>query len=338
MASSSRCGSSSTSSTPPPLSPSSLNITREDIPRVHNPSAEEFLSEYYNQCRPVIITGMLPSWPCSSRWSLDGLKELVGHKQVFVRTNTSSSLYAVGKAYTIQEMKLSEYITDLQEKKKVASNRYMAVVNINQALQELRDDFTLPAHIPKLHRGPFLWVAPKGHYEFMHFDPDDNFLCILSGRKTVRLFSPKYFERMYVNELGSLGYSLQSRVDFKGRTVEDAAHDPSFPLFRDLCYQEAVLEAGEILFFPFGTWHQVTTDEVSVSMNIFCGDEKGEEFLSKLMKPLMRSTFKYWLLNIVEQNRCVNNQFRFMQQQYDEPMIFKTLTHFLVTRYGILIL
>jgi hypothetical protein len=39
-------------------------------------------------------------------------------------------------------------------------------------------------------RGPFLWIAPVGHYEYLHIDPDDNFLLILSGSKTIRLFAP----------------------------------------------------------------------------------------------------------------------------------------------------
>ena len=37
----------------------------------------------------------------------------------------------------------------------------------------------------KLHLGPYLWLALKGHYEFCHFDPDDNFLIMIKGRKQV---------------------------------------------------------------------------------------------------------------------------------------------------------
>ena len=38
----------------------------------------------------------------------------------------------------------------------------------------------------KLHLGPYLWLALKGHYEFCHFDPDDNFLTMIRGRKQVK--------------------------------------------------------------------------------------------------------------------------------------------------------
>ena len=44
----------------------------------------------------------------------------------------------------------------------------------------------LPAHLRdhgKLHLGPYLWLALRGHYEFCHFDPDDNFLVIIQGRE-----------------------------------------------------------------------------------------------------------------------------------------------------------
>ena len=30
------------------------------------------------------------------------------------------------------------------------------------------------------------WLTIKGHYEFCHFDPDDNFLVMIQGRKQVR--------------------------------------------------------------------------------------------------------------------------------------------------------
>ena len=44
----------------------------------------------------------------------------------------------------------------------------------------------LPAHLRdhgKLHLGPYLWLALRGHYEFCHFDPDDNFLVMIQGRE-----------------------------------------------------------------------------------------------------------------------------------------------------------
>ena len=35
----------------------------------------------------------------------------------------------------------------------------------------------------------------KGHYEHCHFDPNDNFLIVFSGRKHVRLFPACYVEK-----------------------------------------------------------------------------------------------------------------------------------------------
>ena len=31
-----------------------------------------------------------------------------------------------------------------------------------------------------------IYLKLKGHYEFCHFDPDDNFLVMIQGRKQVR--------------------------------------------------------------------------------------------------------------------------------------------------------
>ena len=48
----------------------------------------------------------------------------------------------------------------------------------------LAADFAAPrlvAATGRVHSGPFLWVAPVGHVEFCHLDPDDGWLAVVSG-------------------------------------------------------------------------------------------------------------------------------------------------------------
>jgi len=124
--------------------------------------------------------------------------------------------------------KFSVYVEELEKGTKRARDQYLAVQNIHRAFPPIANEFQLPIFVPKIHRfpfplccchfhcyychfiilsypcyyylciklillhrsGPFLWIAPAGHFEYLHIDPDDNFLLILSGSKTVRLFSP----------------------------------------------------------------------------------------------------------------------------------------------------
>ena len=58
-----------------------------------------------------------------------------------------------------------------------------------------------------------------------------------------------------------------------------------------------------MLYFPAFWWHQVTSVEVSISVNMFFGDEGENIYLTKIMNSNQWNAFKHWLLNIIEQNR-----------------------------------
>lgn len=174
------------------------------VPAVVNLSVDEFETNYLNAEKPVLIRNYLSEWP-SLEWNLENLKEKAGHNEVFVRRNTSQQSYKTGKKYNIQSMLFSSYIENLECNNVISQNSYLAVQNIRKALPELANDIKVPEYVKKIHGGPFLWLARNGHYEFCHFDPDDNFLIVLSGRKKVKLYEAKHLQRLYPNPLGYKG-------------------------------------------------------------------------------------------------------------------------------------
>ncbi|EDV20524.1 uncharacterized protein TRIADDRAFT_31789 [Trichoplax adhaerens] len=132
--------------------------------------------------------------------------------------------------------------------------------------------------------------------EFCHLDPDDNFLAMIRGRKRVRLYGCQT-QPLYPNPLGSKGRTIQSQVDCDNPDYQ------KFPLFHNSQCQEYVLESGEMLFIPAFCWHQVTSLDTSISINMFFGDHGDCNYLSKIMKEPYWDAFSYWFLNIIEQNR-----------------------------------
>ena len=58
-----------------------------------------------------------------------------------------------------------------------------------------------------------------------------------------------------------------------------------------------------MLYFPAFWWHQVTSTETTISINIFFGNDGRNNYLTKIMTGSQWDSFKYWLLNIIEQNR-----------------------------------
>ena len=48
------------------------------IERVHNPSPATFVSEFVNEGRPAIITGVVDCWPAAGRWTPEFLQQNYG--------------------------------------------------------------------------------------------------------------------------------------------------------------------------------------------------------------------------------------------------------------------
>ena len=155
------------------------------IPRVSGLSEKEFHRDYFLPARPVIITDATEDWP-ARQWTISSLVERVGNNEVWVRGKTNQEDYRVGKTYTIRRDTFAKYCQDLLKGNARARSSYLAVASMQQAFPELLDDVPLPIYLQnygKLHLGPYMWVALKGHYEFCHFDPDDNFLIMIKGRE-----------------------------------------------------------------------------------------------------------------------------------------------------------
>jgi len=268
------------------------------IPRVNNLSELDFHNEYFLKAKPVIITDATDDWPARN-WTIPDLVDRVGDTQVWIRGKTNKEDYRVGRAYTIRKDTFANYCSDLLKENARARSSYLAVASMQQAFPDLLQELPLPKYLNnygKLHLGPYLWVALKGHYEFCHFDPDDNFLIMLQGRKQVRLFGID-LDSLYPNPLGSHGKTIQSRVNCDNPDFE------TFPKFRNAECEYCILEPGEMLFIPAFYWHQVTALDTGISCNTFYGDPGEEAFISKLFTKPYSEHFHYWFLNIIQQNR-----------------------------------
>ena len=137
---------------------------------------------------------MADDWPCL-QWTIETLVERVGDNEVLIRGKTDKEDYKLGKSYTIRRDLFRNYCSDLLKGNARARSSYLAVASLHQAFPQLLEDLPLPSFLRekgKLHLGPYMWVALKNHYEFCHYDPDDNFLVMIEGRK-IRFLSFKFF-------------------------------------------------------------------------------------------------------------------------------------------------
>ena len=101
-----------------------------------------------------------------------------------IRGKTNKEDYKLGKSYTVRRDLFRNYCSDLLKANARAKSSYLAVASLAQAFPQLLDDLPLPLYLKekgKLHLGPYMWVALADHYEFCHYDPDDNFLLMIQG-------------------------------------------------------------------------------------------------------------------------------------------------------------
>jgi hypothetical protein len=52
-------------------------------------------------------------------------------------------------------------------------------------------------------------------------------------------------------------------------------------------------------------WHQVTSPEITISVNTFFGDAGESTFVDKMLTT-RRDSFLHWIFNVVEQNRSTS--------------------------------
>ncbi|XP_040582367.1 tRNA wybutosine-synthesizing protein 5 [Lepeophtheirus salmonis] len=275
-------------------------------------SPEIFHRDYFLKEKPVVITECQPHWH-GFAWTIPSLVDKCGDNEVSIRGETHKDSYRVGKAYNIRKDSFRNYAHELLTSHPRSLKSYLAVASVAQAFPQLLP-ITLPidALLGKLHLGPYLWVAHKGHYEFCHFDPDDNFLIMIQGRKNLRLF--KYdLDILYPNPLGSEGKTIQSRIDL------DNPDFKSFPKFREAHCEYTTLHPGEILFIPAFYWHQVSALDDGISMNAFYGDKNKNDYVNKVLNSPCRLHFEYWIKNVIQQNSEYDS-FQRMLPRLDEVL------------------
>ncbi|KAJ8038775.1 JmjC domain-containing protein 5 [Holothuria leucospilota] len=263
---------------------------RHVIPKVNCPSLHHFQMYHMEVARPVILTGVIDKWPAmtSRKWSLAYLNTVAGDRTIPVE---------IGTKYTEDDwsqklMPLREFISSFVEPTESTEETecpvgYLAQHQLFNQIPELLDDITIPDYCyikicsypsdegkyGKEGEGTEVvdddddevdinaWFGPAGTISPLHHDPKHNCLAQVVGEKYIRLYSQDQSSKLYPHQ----GFLLHntSQVDVENPSAA------RFPEFSSACYQECILQPGELLYIPPKCWHYVRSLTTSFSVSFW---------------------------------------------------------------------
>jgi len=247
---------------------SNINIrlhTGNSIPILVNPSLQKF-QDYMKKQEPVILEGCCDHWPALKIWSVDYLRQVAGHRTVPVEIGSRYTDDAWGqKLMTISDF-IDNYIINYENS---PSKGYLAQHQLFDQIPELKEDLCVPDYCSLSNASEEnidinAWIGPSATVSPCHFDPKQNLLTQVVGRKYIRLYHPKYSQYLYPYDNSSI-LTNTSQVDVENPDVS------KFPFFHeaDLQCQEHLLLPGQMLYIPAKHWHYVRSLDVSFSVSFW---------------------------------------------------------------------
>ena len=230
----------------------------EQIPRVESITRSEFLRDYVQPQKPLVIEKLIDDWPAYKKWDLDYINQIAGNRNVPLYDGRPiSSEYKFNEAHA--EMKMSEYIDLL---KSGPTNYRIFLYNLMKEVPQFQEDFKFPdLGLRFLKQLPMLFFGGENSRVFMHYDIDyANILHFhFHGKKQCILFPPSESKHLY-----KVPHALISREDIN-------FNDPDYEKFPALKLAKGYiteLNHGETLYMPEGYWHNMTYLTAGFSMSL----------------------------------------------------------------------
>ncbi|GAB3913240.1 cupin-like domain-containing protein [Mucilaginibacter boryungensis] len=234
------------------------------IDRVDHITKDDFVKNYLEPRKPLVIRKATESWPALQKWTFDYLKEVVGDKTVPLYDSSKADPSKPINA-AASEMKFADYIDLIQSQP--TDLRIFLFDPIKQA-PGLLDDYRSPTDLMGgfLDKYPNMFFGGAGSVTFLHYDIDlaHIFHTHFNGRKHVILFDNKWSERLY-----KIPYATYALEDYD---IEQPDFE-KFPALNGVEGQEIILEHGDTLFMPTGYWHWMKYLDGSFSISLRAWDK-----------------------------------------------------------------
>uniref|UniRef100_A0A803MWE3 JmjC domain-containing protein n=2 Tax=Chenopodium quinoa TaxID=63459 RepID=A0A803MWE3_CHEQI len=230
-------------------------LQRDNIPRRRGISVEEFIKDFEEPNKPVLLEGCLDSWVAKDKWDKDYLIKSCGDVK-----------FSVGPV----EMKLEDYFrySDLTREERPL---YLFDPKFAEKVPTLGREYEVPIYFREdlfsvlgKERPDYRWIiiGPAGSGSSFHIDPNSTsaWNAVIKGSKKWVLFPPEIVPPgVHPSpdgaEVACPVSIIEWFMNFYGAT-KDWRRRPI----------ECVCKAGEVLFVPNGWWHLVINLEESIAI------------------------------------------------------------------------
>lgn len=248
---------------------------------------EHLLANHIELSSPVIITGLLDSWPARRLWpSPTYLKSVAGKRLVPVEVcdKKDGTQTYLSPSFRREVLPLSEYLesyVDNDDDGDGDTVAYLAQHQLFEQIQSLKGDISELSEYTSLKgkaeidcpsacemtERPLVsgWLG-KHTVSPLHNDPYENLLCQVVGRKYLRIYPPTETGNLYPRSLDLCNNSFLDIDNFD---------EENYPLFRSAEGMQCMLEEGEVLYLPRHWWHYVRSMGKSFAVSMWFGAKMG---------------------------------------------------------------
>ncbi|HJU27241.1 MAG TPA: cupin-like domain-containing protein [Rhodanobacteraceae bacterium] len=221
---------------------------------------EEFIAEYRNPRRPVILTDATREWPIYGRGAPEYFRQRYGDHKLKVWG---------------ADMRLAELLDLLDASTPEQPGPYPCKYEIARDFRDLlpevtpRFAYSLPDRqrnrlVPQklfsyVNNLEIFFGGPGGQFPYVHYDVFHLHAWItqLHGDKEFTLYAPGQEHLLYINPDVPWQSTIKNhhKLDFE-----------RYPLLRQAKSQTVVIHAGETLFLPCGWWHTARSLNLTISV------------------------------------------------------------------------
>jgi hypothetical protein len=235
------------------------------IPVFSETTPEVFANAIRPANRPAILRGLLSDWPLLERGqSDDGLAEYLlandkgGPFGVYVGAPDIKGHFFYGADTHTENFRfgpapLGQVLHNLLAERSAANPQsiFIQSAELRKHMPAVRDQNRLSLLPDDVE--PRIWIGNETVTR-VHYDLNENLICVVAGKRRVLLYPPEQLPNLYPGPFDrTIGGVPVGMVDPEHPDLE---RYPRFALAQD-AVQIAELEAGDILYIPYGWWHQV---------------------------------------------------------------------------------